>query len=89
MYDFEKQMNDIKKIAIQKKITLKNPTLWGNTTWLLLHLISLEISNVSSKEMLIETILHSLPCRICKKACHPIYHQISITDESRHDGLSQ
>lgn len=66
MYDFEKQMNDIKKIALKRKITLKNPTLWGNTTWLLLHLICLDVSNVSSKELLIETILHSLPCRICK-----------------------
>jgi hypothetical protein len=65
-FDFEKKIKDIQKTKNSKKITFKNPELWGKTTWLLLHMICLD-EKCKKKTFLISTVLNSLPCSICRK----------------------
>lgn len=58
----------LKRECRSKNMTPRNPLLWGNVTWLLIHFLSLHYKESNSTKIvsIIHQIVFSLPCSICK-----------------------
>lgn len=66
VFKFSETMKKLEEISKKENITLRNPVLWGKPTWLLIHMICLD-EKCKKKQILIELILNSLPCNLCRK----------------------
>ena len=66
-YNLQSKQIELKKTITTKKITAKNPLVWGRKTWLLLHLISMNKKiNNERKQVAFYKIIDSMPCAICR-----------------------
>ena len=82
VFPFSETLQEIQKQAKERKITYKNPSLWGKNTWLLLHVICLD-KKCKKKKLLLTMILNSLPCDICRK--HALEYVSTNPIRANHD----
>lgn len=67
-FNIEKKINNIVDLAKKQNVTVRNPSIWGDKVWNLLHLMSFLEAKMTSHQLRSNTlqIIANLPCTICK-----------------------
>ena len=78
-FDMKEKLKELEQICKRNKITSKNPFVWGNIAWLLIHFISLHYKEQEFEQycLVMITIIFSLPCSICRN------HGLSYLKENK------
>ena len=61
------RIQSILKEAEKKKVTVRNPNIWGSKVWKMLHLVSCSNKTLTRKQLesIFLLIFENLPCSIC------------------------
>lgn len=70
MFAMKKEVANLKRVLKQEKMTVKNPKVWGATTWrLLYYLLTIKHLCMTATKNNIQRIMKTLPCPICRDHC--------------------